>query len=138
MLALVYFPLYGPQGSASKPWFAVVGLGITTVGVTLGLAGRVALGRMGTASLTIITEPTLYTKGLYRFIRHPIYSGFALVFLGHQVAFLFMPGLIIWLVFVMSFIYPRIQVEEEMLVEQFGNRYLAYQNSSWSMLPYVY
>ena len=138
MLALVYLPLSGMQGSATKSWLEAVGLSLTTFGAILALWGRVCLGRMGTPSLTIISEPSLYTKGLYRFIRHPIYTGFALVFFGHQITFMFMPGLIIWLALLASFIHTRIRVEEEMLVEQFRDGYLEYQKRTWKLFPYVY
>jgi len=138
MLALVYVPLYNGQGAVPRPYFAATGLGVLVFGAIVASWGRVCLGRMGTPNLTIMAEPRLYTKGMYRFIRHPIYTGFALVFLGHQITFLCKPGLIIWLVFLVSFIHARIQVEEEMLVEQFRRSYFEYQKGTWKLLPYVY
>jgi protein-S-isoprenylcysteine O-methyltransferase Ste14 len=138
MLALVYLPLYDVRGAALRPWFAAMGLGILVCGAILALSGRISLGKMGTPSLTIIVEPRLYTRGIYQFIRHPIYTGFALVFLGHQVTFMCRPGLIIWLVFLVSFIHARIRVEEVMLVEQFRHSYVEYQKGTWKLLPYIY
>src|SRR5262249_42352077 len=137
MLALVYLPLSGMQGSATKSWLEAVGVSFTAFWTNLGLLGRVWFGGMGTPRFAVTSEPSLYTKGLYRFIRHPIYTGFALVFFGHQITFMFMPGLIIWLALLASFIHTRIRVEEEMLVEQFRDGYLEYQKRTWKLFPYV-
>jgi protein-S-isoprenylcysteine O-methyltransferase Ste14 len=138
MLALVYLPLYGGELLARRPWLEGLGISLTAFGAVLALWGRVCLGRMATPTLTIIEKPSLYTEGLYRCIRHPIYTGFSLAFLGHQVTFLFIPGLVVWLLFLVTFIRHRIQVEEDMLLGQFRDGYFEYQKRTWKLFPYVY
>lgn len=142
ILALVYLPLVysisPATASSALVWSESLGLVITMVGAVLALWGRICLGRMATTILTIVEGHSLRKEGPYQVIRHPIYSGFALAFFGHQVAFLFLPGLVAWYLFVAFYLHKRIQVEEEMLLQQFGGDYLDYQQHTWRMFPYLY
>jgi protein-S-isoprenylcysteine O-methyltransferase Ste14 len=54
------------------------------------------------------------------------------------VAFLSLPGLIVWVVFVTTFMRNRIRIEEEMLIEQFQGNYVGYRRNTWRMFPYLY
>lgn len=137
MFLLVYLPLYVTQVSPELAWIEALGLACTILGAVLALWGRLCLGRMGTEILTIIEQHSLYREGPYRLIRHPIYGGFALAFVGHQVTFLSIPGLVVWLLFI-TFLRKRIQVEEAMLAQQFTGDYLEYRKSTWQMFPYIY
>jgi protein-S-isoprenylcysteine O-methyltransferase Ste14 len=136
MAALVYLPLapWGPEW----PLAPVVGTGLTAVGALLTLWARLALGRTGTEVLTILPDHRLHTGGPYRVVRHPIYAGFALAFLGHQVAFSSAPGLALWLVFALHVLRARIRREEAMLLEHFGDPYDAYMRTTWRMFPCLY
>jgi protein-S-isoprenylcysteine O-methyltransferase Ste14 len=138
MLSLVYLPLYLGRRPPSPEWIALAGLAATAAGAALALHARLRLGKMATPVLTTVEGGALCREGIYRVIRHPIYSGFALAFLGHQVTFMFGPGLIVWLLFVATFLRTRIAVEEQMLVEQFGEGYLGYRKMTWKMFPWVY
>jgi len=138
MLSLVYLPLLNIESSAKKPWVGAVGIGLTTIGAIVALWGRASLGRMGTPKVVIIEAPSLYTKGLYQCIRHPIYAGFSLAFLGHQVTFLSISGLAVWGLFLVTFLRKRIQVEEKMLIDQFRDAYLDYRKNTWKIFPYLY
>jgi protein-S-isoprenylcysteine O-methyltransferase Ste14 len=138
MIALVYLPL-GPWRAPSEALGpAAAGLGMTIAGAAVALAARLRLGRMGTSILATPDDATLCRDGVYRYVRHPIYSGFLLVFLGHQVAFVSVAGVLVWGLFVLTFIRVRIDVEERMLVERFGERYIGYRDQTWRLLPGIY
>jgi protein-S-isoprenylcysteine O-methyltransferase Ste14 len=88
--------------------------------------------------LTILPDHRLHTGGPYRLVRHPIYTGFALAFLGHQIAFSSAPGLAFWLLFAMHILHRRIRREEAMLLAHFGECYRAYMRTTWRMFPGLY
>jgi protein-S-isoprenylcysteine O-methyltransferase Ste14 len=134
--------LYGPVGFLSiwpRRWpVEVSGLGLTVLGSVLGVWGRRSLGRMATERLMILNDHTLFTSGPYRIIRHPIYGGIALALLGHQLAFVFLPGVVLWLLFVVLVLRPRISIEEGMLLERFSDVYAQYQRQTWRLFPGIY
>lgn len=140
MLLLIYLPLYLTVTGTSPEllWIEALGIGFTTFGAILGLWSRIRLGRMATDILTIVEKHALYKQGVYGLVRHPIYSGFALAFLGHAVTFLSVPGVVVWILFIATFLRSRIRVEEEMLAQEFGAKYRRYQRDTWTMFPYIY
>jgi protein-S-isoprenylcysteine O-methyltransferase Ste14 len=136
MAALVYLPLLG--WGPGWPHAPMLGTGVTALGALVTLWARLALGRSGTEVLTILPDHRLHTGGPYRLVRHPIYAGFALAFLGHQVAFSSAPGLVLWLLFALHILRGRIRREEAMLLEHFGDQYGAYMRRTWKMFPCLY
>ena len=51
---------------------------------------------------------------------------------------MFAPGLVVWLLFIATFLRNRIAVEEEMLVEQFDADYRGYRKTTWKLFPWIY
>ncbi len=76
----------------------------------------------------------LVTDGLYGYVRHPQYSALFLLILALVVQW---PALLSWLMAPILFIvYVRLaRREEREMVEQFGERYLAYRAITPSFIP---
>jgi methanethiol S-methyltransferase len=74
-------------------------------------------------------------SGLHAYVRHPIYSGTALIFLGF---FMFDPTLASAVHVVMLFVYLPfgIYFEEKKLIEIYGEKYLQYKNRVSSLIPF--
>lgn len=74
-------------------------------------------------------------SGLHSYIRHPIYSGTILIFLGF---FFFDPTLSSVLHVVMLFLYLPfgIHYEEKKLISIYGEKYLQYKKSVPSLIPH--
>lgn len=70
-------------------------------------------------------QKELITSGPFRFSRHPIYLGLSLMFIAFSITlksyFIFLNLLIIWRFYRASI------VEEKLLTEYFGKKYLAYK-----------
>ena len=114
-------------------------------GVTLALSGTglrlLSLRALG-ANFRYISRMTdshrLVTRGPYRFVRHPMYTGLFLLFTG--LAFI-VCDLWIWLGFMAVLIFgavKRIPLEEEMLKRQFADDFDAYRAKSWRLVPFLY
>jgi protein-S-isoprenylcysteine O-methyltransferase Ste14 len=96
------------------------------------------LGRNFSVTLKIRETHTLVTDGIYRYVRHPMYSSFWLWAIGQALLF---PN---WIVggaglLAIAFLYfRRIRREEQMMLETFGDEYAAYCNRTARLIPRVY
>jgi len=80
-------------------------------------------------------NPELVTTGPYALVRHPIYSGLLLAILGSaigQSVFWLLPLIVYGPQFILS-----ARREEELLIEQFPERYPAYMERTKMLLPLV-
>ena len=111
------------------------------IGVAMGLISipligwiHWALGRAFSKSLTIQEEHQLVTTGLYRWIRHPMYTVFIIYFLSLFLVSTNLFLLVTFIIMVITFIF-RIPKEEEMLINQFGDAYREYMKRTGRLLP---
>lgn len=81
-LLLLIIAVPGGDDWNTPGWLVAIGWAISILGVAVGLAAALKLG----AALTPTPVPSgrgeLTTHGLYRFVRHPIYTGVLALVLG--------------------------------------------------------
>src|SRR6266542_3055407 len=120
--------------SQETRWLGLVlfGLGLATI-----LTARVTLGRMYSLEVTLQKSHQLITTDLYRYIRHPIYSGVIIQALGFSLVFRSWIGLAA-MIPVAAFFLLRIKDEEAVLQKQFGPQWKAYYERTWGFIPYLY
>ena len=118
----------------APPWlrWTGVGLGITSVGLFAWT--HVTLGRFWSTCLQLRPDHRLVTNGPYARIRHPMYSAI----LGWMISL----GLIAanWMLFVFAALSAlnfmlRIQPEEKMMLQRFGDEYRQYMKRTGRLLP---
>lgn len=109
----------------------LLGLGIRWIAI-------LSLGRFFTVNVAIAHDHRLVETGLYRFVRHPSYSGLLLAFLGMGLAFRNWLGLLLMLLPIAAALGRRISVEEAALRSAFGAEYEAYVARSWRLVPWIY
>ncbi len=79
----------------------------------------------------------LVTDGIYRYIRHPQYTGFLMITLGMLFDWATLPMLIMWPV--MALLYYRLAKKEEGDMEaEFGQAYVDYKRRSGMFLPRLF
>ena len=107
-----------------------LGLGVILVGVHLRRSAAQALGRHFTVRLSLLDDHQLVSTGPYRWIRHPNYTGLALVAFGtalmvrSPVAAAVAAS--VWLPVALF----RIRDEERALSERFGAAYAEYSRGA--------
>ena len=82
----------------------------------------ISLGKFFTVDIAIQEEHILVLKGLYKYVRHPSYSGLLIEFIGLAVYFGTWVSLIIIVIPITGAIVYRIRCEEIVLLEKFGNQ----------------
>jgi protein-S-isoprenylcysteine O-methyltransferase Ste14 len=118
--------------------FTYTGILVMAIGVVLRISAIVSLGRMFTYNVTIRDGHQLVTSGIYRFVRHPSYTGMLITFAGYGLALNNWLGFAIAFVPVLAVMNKRIAIEETVLLDQFGDAYVAYVKRSWRLVPWVY
>ena len=99
--------------------------------------GVLTLGRFYSRVVRIIPGHQVIQKGPYRFVRHPMYAGEILAFMGLGMALQSWVALLIILAAAgISFGY-RIPVEERFLAAELGDEYVQYMKRVKRLIPYL-
>lgn len=81
-------------------------------------------------------QGNLVITGIYRYIRHPQYTGFFMITLGMILEWATLPLLILYSLLLV--LYYRLAKKEEMDIEkEFGNEYLEYKMKTKMFIPYI-
>ena len=124
----------GPELDLPEPlrW---VGLALVVLGIAFALWAIATLGRHYDLELEIHRDHELVRNGPYRFVRHPIYTGLGLHFVGACLAtgnLVLIAGTIL---VTFPALYLRAKTEERLLREQFGHAYDAYASEVGMLVP---
>ena len=125
LLIVFFLPKnFGFGNESLVPFGLVIGI----AGLVIWIAGMACLGK----ALRILPEAnSIVAKGVYRFIRHPIYVGIVFTHFG----LFFACGSIFGIIYTFILIIPlnviRAQLEEKAMLAKFGDRYRAYHDSTW-------
>ena len=87
--------------------------------------------------MTIKVDHELVTSGPYRMVRHPIYTGLLLAFLGTAIARGEWRGLLAVALALWAF-WRKSRVEERLMREQFGGAYEEYSQRVAALIPFVF
>lgn len=113
-------------------WVQALGLSLTAFGYFLFVWSVLARGRYAT-SWEMLENHKLVTWGPYRYVRHPAYLAYFILFVG---LFLTLLNLLAIVPFIAVPGYIRItSIEEELLIRRFGEEYLRYQQATGKFLP---
>jgi protein-S-isoprenylcysteine O-methyltransferase Ste14 len=96
------------------------------------------LGNAFSANVAIRETQTLSRSGLFRYMRHPSYTGLALIFVAMGLSTRNWLGLAVIVIGPMAALVYRIHVEEAALTEAFGQEYVEYSRTTKRLVPGVY
>jgi len=111
-----------------------VGVALTAAGVAIAIWARWHLGANWSGVVTLKEGHELIRSGPYRNIRHPIYTGILLAFLGTAVALGEVRGLLAVAIAWLSF-YTKARREESFLTQEFGDRFAEHRRHTGMFLP---
>jgi protein-S-isoprenylcysteine O-methyltransferase Ste14 len=111
-----------------------------TLLVALGLAfsvwARLYIGRNWSATVTVKEDHELIRRGPYALVRHPIYSGLLLAFIGSAVVRGEWRGVLAVLI-VIAALWRKLRLEERWMSETFGDQYRDYRKHTAALIPFV-
>jgi len=120
----------------SAPWSIWTGAALVAAGLLFTVWARVHLGRNWSGTVTVKHDHELVTDGPYAIVRHPIYSGLLLAFVGSAIACGEWRGVLAVTV-VAAALWRKLRLEERWMGEQFGAQYERYRRSVAALVPFV-
>jgi protein-S-isoprenylcysteine O-methyltransferase Ste14 len=149
LLTLAWLAFFAPLVWAAAPVFAfadyplhpvplVAGVVCLAVGLWLFARSHADLGTNWSITLEIREKHQLVTKGIYRTLRHPMYSSLLLYSLGQVLVvpnWIAGPSYGVAMALLFAF---RLGPEERMMLEEFGKDYEEYRGRSKRLVPGVW
>ena len=122
-------------GAGVHGWPVIAGLVIIWAGLAVRIWAVGTLGRAFRTTVEVGQGQAVVTRGPYRWVRHPSYTGLLLIAAGFGLAFSTWPGLILCIVLPAAALRYRIKVEEAELTRVLGEPYRTYQQQTRRLLP---
>ena len=123
---------------AATAWTVVPGALVYAAALWLFHRAHKDLGRNWSITLEIRDQHRLVSNGIYGLIRHPMYSSFWLMALGQA---LLLPNWVAGLAGLVGFgvlYFLRVDKEERMMLQTFGDEYRAYMARTKRIIPHLY
>jgi len=119
-------------------YISFFGLILFFIGLAISISARHQLDVNWTNSYEyqIKRNHSLVIKGIYRYIRHPIYTGLILTFLGTELVV--QSYLVFTVIFAMLICYYWGKREERILLKHFGNTYRNYTERTKMFIPFIF
>lgn len=109
---------------------------IFAIGAIAGVWGVRSLGRSRTPNPTPKADAELVQAGIYRWLRHPLYSSVMMASLGWALLWQSVAALAAGVV-LCGFFDAKARLEERLLLTKFPE-YEAYRERTWKFVPWVY
>ncbi len=117
-------------------WPFWMGALLTAGGLLFTVWARVHLGRNWSGTVTIKKGHELVTSGPYAMVRHPIYTGLLLAFLGSTIALGDWRSVLAFALAAGALLH-KLRVEEHWMRQQFAGEYQAYSQRVAALVPFV-
>ena len=140
IIPLFYIATGLPQFAAYafRPVQASAGIVVALAALAMFHLTHKALGRNWSVTLEVRQNHTLVTDGVYRYVRHPMYTAFWLWAVAQA---LLLPNFVAGLSGLVGFgtLYLfRIAKEERLMIEAFGDVYQDYMARTTRLIPWVF
>ena len=112
------------------------GVALLVAGLGFSIWARRRLGRNWSGTVTLKEDHELIRTGPYRWVRHPIYTGILLAFLGTAIALCEWRGVVATVLVAVAFL-MKIRTEEGWMIETFGDDYRRYRTEVTALIPFI-
>ncbi len=122
----------------SNIYISIAGLILIITGIIIRWTAILTLKRYFSVNVTIIDDHKIIKSGMYKWIRHPAYTGSLLSILGLGLSYSNWLSLIVIFIPVLTIFILRIKAEEKVLMEHFGKEYKEYRKETKYLIPFVF
>ncbi|HEX2666839.1 MAG TPA: isoprenylcysteine carboxylmethyltransferase family protein [Gammaproteobacteria bacterium] len=129
-------PFFGRRILPDDRLLYAAGVFLLLCGVCLAFWARHTLGTNWSGRVTIKENHELVTRGPYRFVRHPIYTGVLFAFTGTTLALGWM-GDLFAIALMLAIFAHKIRLEEKVMDQHFGAKYADYRKQTKTLIPFL-
>jgi protein-S-isoprenylcysteine O-methyltransferase Ste14 len=122
----------------STHWIRPLALGMLALGLAVRWSAIYTLGRSFSANVAIHATQELNRSGLFRYMRHPSYTGMVVIFIATGLHTRNWLGLALSVIPPLLALLYRIHVEEAALTGAFGEQYVEYSRTTKRLIPGLY
>ena len=115
----------------------LVGVVIFVAGLAFTVWARIHLGRNWSGTVTLKQDHELVRDGPYRYVRHPIYTGLLVAFIGNAISRDEWRGILAVAIIYAGFLF-KLKLEERWMTEQFGDAYRRYVAEVPALFPFPF
>jgi len=134
VLDYLYLPPILPRGLTMQ----LGGLIVIALGLALRIWTRLTLRSLYSGYLRVKVGHVLVTHGPFHWIRHPGYNGFLIMAFGLAIGYSSVVGLVAVILLLLPGLVYRINVEEKLLAEHFGDEYRLYAKQTKRLIPFIW
>jgi protein-S-isoprenylcysteine O-methyltransferase len=132
----VIFPLVQIPGDSALRFLVSAALVLT--GTAIRFRAITTLGSWFTNAVATQPGQKVIRQGLYKYIRHPAYTGGLVFFLGVGLSTDSVWGLAVIVSLMLYALLSRIKVEEKVMLASFGQEYLDYMKNTKKLVPFIF
>lgn len=115
----------------------IIGIILTGIGLIIAIVARKTLADNWSSDVELKKDHKLITKGIYKYIRHPIYTGIDLMGLGAIIVDQSLLVLLFYLCVIVFLIF-KMKKEEALLLKHFPKEYASYMKKTNALIPFIY
>ena len=143
-VTLAWFLIVVPKWSHPLNWQIIprtdlvqmTGAMICVCGLVFTLWARQTLAGNWSSDVTFKQDHELIRTGPYRFVRHPIYTGLLVMWLGTAIFIGQLRGFISLLLVTIGF-WIKLNQEERLMIQHFPDAYPAYKREVKALVPFI-
>jgi len=119
------------------PFLQPIGVVVTIVGLIIAIIARKTLADNWSSNIELKKNHKLITTGIYKYARHPIYTGISVMGFG---AILTLQAVMPILFFISMFVFFlfKMNKEEALLTKHFPKEYTAYKKKTKALIPFIF
>jgi protein-S-isoprenylcysteine O-methyltransferase Ste14 len=115
-----------------------MGLIFVIIGIVIRLIATFTLKEYYTRTLKITDKHKVIKHGIYSIVRHPGYLGVTTFLIGSGLLTGNLITIILIVIIVPFSFIKRLLIEEQMLLENFGDEYKGYMKKTYRLIPFIF
>ena len=136
MFAAAPFERTYVYGGTAPVWLSRLGVLLELLGMWLALGSRMQLGFFSSSRGS--ENSVLVKRGVYRYLRHPVYAGTFLVTLAWPLVYGAPVTAFATFIIGSIYCYRRMKAEDALLLKQFGLEYEEYMRETDALIPTIW